>query len=289
MKADAVAKQYPPGHPELRFYMNTLYQSVYNYYMAGQVNLRITLKKMGYRNLLLPVEEILNRPMDTKTFEYLLNRFRSRTLVHQSFHPDVIQREINAYWDMNDPQKAELFQKNLNDLFFQTQILYRNLASDFPHEAQYVQAGIDAKTATWFTPVIENEMELRRGVEQWHGLSHTVSLVFTLVIIHFVTVSLALLFTVLLDFFISVIKFYRVSEHNWFYQTIGNGFVFFWGTCGTAIYFSMHREYWTAGYVVAMWGFLAGILPGQHLVDSLVLKITGHHPKYFGQMRLRVK
>jgi hypothetical protein len=51
----------------------------------------------------------------------------------------------------------------------------------------------------------------------------------------------------------------------------------------------MHREYWTAGYVVAMWVFLAGILPGQHLVDSLVLKITGHHPKYFGQMRLRVK
>jgi len=125
--------EFPEGHATIRFYMNSLYQYCFNYFItAGPDKLSIKMKRIGCGDLLDSIEELLSSPFDTMTFKELLRRFRNKFLTHQSFSLELIEREIFKKVNLRIPANKDLFENLIQDLFRKIKQLFFDLSDRFP-------------------------------------------------------------------------------------------------------------------------------------------------------------
>jgi hypothetical protein len=116
-----------------RFYAHSMYQYCANYYtISGPLKLRVQLDQLGSADLLEPIVEMLDTTLGSTTFGEIVDVFRDKFLVHQSFRLDVIEKHVYKKFDMSDEGNALYFASLVQKLFKRTQELYVNLTMRFP-------------------------------------------------------------------------------------------------------------------------------------------------------------
>ena len=83
-----------------RFYTNSLYHYCAAYFtVGGALKLRNIVSEIGSSDLLGPVEEILNSRLGDTTFQDILDAYRDKFLVHQSFRMAPLKKQISKKFD----------------------------------------------------------------------------------------------------------------------------------------------------------------------------------------------
>lgn len=132
-RLESIAGELEPGVATIRFYFNSLYQYVGNYYLVGGANKLINvLENIGSGDLLRPITELLDIPLGSTTFGQIVRSFRDKFLTHQSFVFRTLEREVHDRFDILDPANAELFAGLVQQLFSRTKELYVNISERFP-------------------------------------------------------------------------------------------------------------------------------------------------------------
>jgi hypothetical protein len=131
--ADALSDEVPEGSAPMRFFMNSLYQYCANYFLVGGGNkLRNLLIQLGSGDLLKAIDDLLATPFGGITFGEILRTFRDKFLTHQTFTFSPLEERIYDKCDLREPETGQRFSKLVNDLFYQTQLLYLALMERYP-------------------------------------------------------------------------------------------------------------------------------------------------------------
>lgn len=124
-----------PSSTPVRFYINSLYHYISALYLldkgddsiGGMINK--TFEPMGLSNLLDPVKNVLNKPMEGAfSFGYTILKIRNKFLVHGSFSPDDISSIVNITQLQDNTQQIHLTNL-LWELFNQSIILKLKLTA----------------------------------------------------------------------------------------------------------------------------------------------------------------
>lgn len=132
-RVNAVAESVEEGGATSRFYSNSLYQYCANYFtIAGAFKLRDVLTALGSADLTGPIRELLDTELGETTFGEIIDVFRDKFLVHQSFRLSVLDKHIYKPFDLSIEENALLFGGLVKTLFRRTQELYVALSMRYP-------------------------------------------------------------------------------------------------------------------------------------------------------------
>ena len=122
------------GSSPTRFYLNSIYYYVSSMFLVDKTKIShknfpigggvvLALHPMGLSNLLIPIQNILDRPFGkVNTFGDIIRKRRNNQLVHGDFSPKQLE-ELVTDASMRDPIQQQRLASYLWDLFYEILLL----------------------------------------------------------------------------------------------------------------------------------------------------------------------
>jgi hypothetical protein len=132
-RLDDVVRSCEPGSPAVAFYMSAIYQHIAVFYLIDKGpqdamggTFYKALKRIGFEQLLDPIDEVLQTPIGSTSFGEMVRVFRNKTIVHASYQAFDLDRLYKAA-NMEDPQIANKFRETLLNVYYVTRFLAPDL------------------------------------------------------------------------------------------------------------------------------------------------------------------
>ena len=132
-RADLITDQCKPASATIRFYMNSLFQYCANYYLGdGGNKLKSILMELDCGDLFKPIEGLLSSHLGKTRFGEILKNFRDKMLTQPNFLIPTVEEQLFKKFDILKSSNGILFGGMINELFYQTQVLFLNISGRFP-------------------------------------------------------------------------------------------------------------------------------------------------------------
>lgn len=131
---DSISDDCEPGCAKIRFYMNSLYSYVANFFLldngsnipiAG--NLYPALKELGLEENLNQVVEILKEKIESLELQEVIRKFRNKVIVHTDYSFNALDDHTYNKVDLRTKDNFLKYQELLQNLYYNIKELYIHL------------------------------------------------------------------------------------------------------------------------------------------------------------------